>query len=143
MFALTQRDAQASNVVVEGMIILPGYTTRALFDPGTTHSFISNAFVNKLDKFFKLLLIQLIISAPLWTKIIARTIYEDCEITVRGVRTRVDLIKLGEIKFNIIFEMDWLSTYRASVECYEKKVTLRVDRVLEFTIEGVQDVHGA
>ena len=143
MFALTQRDVQTSNATVEGMITLSGYTARALFDPRATHSFISNAFANKLDKSPKSLQIQLIISAPLGTEIVARTIYKDCKIIVGGVRTRVDIIKLGEMEFDIILGIDWLSTYQASVDCSEKKVTLRVDGIPEFTIEGVQDVHGA
>jgi len=53
---------------------------------------------------------------------VARTKYGECEIIVGGVKTIVNLIKLGEIEFDIILGMDWLSTYRASVDCYEKKV---------------------
>ena len=70
---------------------------------------------------------------------VARTKYEECEIIVGGVNTLVDVTKLGEIKFDIILEMDWLSTHRASVDCYEKKVMLRMDGIPEFTIEGIHN----
>jgi len=33
----------------------------------------------------------------------------------------------------------WLSIYLASVDCYEKKVTLRIDEISEFTIRRIHD----
>jgi len=66
-----------------------------------------------LDKSPESLQIQLIISTPLGTEMVARTKYGECEITVEGVKTIIDLIKLGEIEFDIILGMDWLSTYKA------------------------------
>ena len=66
---------------------------------------------------------------------VARTKYGECEIIVGGVKTIIDLIKLGEMEFDIILGMDWLFTYQTPVDCYEKKVTLRVDGIPKFTIE--------
>ena len=43
------------------------------------------------------------------------------------------------MEFDVILGMDWLSTYRASVDCYEKKVTLRTDGIPEFIIERSTD----
>ena len=54
IFALNPQDAKASNIVVEGIVSLAGHTTRALFDPGTAHSFISNAFAPKLNQILNL-----------------------------------------------------------------------------------------
>jgi len=58
------------------MITLSEYTARTSFDPGATHSFMFNTFANKLDKSPELLRIQLIISTPLGTEVVARTKYE-------------------------------------------------------------------
>ena len=44
---LTHHEAMTSNVVVEDMISI---SARTLFDPGVTHSFISNAFAYKLNQ---------------------------------------------------------------------------------------------
>ena len=52
-FALTHREAMASNVVVEGMIFISGHIAHALFDPGATHSFVSSAFAYKLNQVSK------------------------------------------------------------------------------------------
>ena len=53
----------------------------------------------------------------------------------------MDLIELKEMEFDIILGMNWLSTYRVSVDYYEKKVTFKIDEVSEFTIEGIHDGH--
>jgi len=50
VFALTQQDARTSNAVVEGMIPLAGHNARALFDPGATHSFVSDTLAFKLNQ---------------------------------------------------------------------------------------------
>ena len=70
-----------------------------------TH-FFSNVFANKLDKSPESLPIQLIISTPLEIEMIARTKYRECEIIVGGFKIIVDLIKLGEIEFDIILGKD-------------------------------------
>jgi len=46
----THQKAMVSNAVVEDMIAISGHIARALFDPGATHSFISNAFSYKLNQ---------------------------------------------------------------------------------------------
>jgi len=37
--------------------------------------------------------------------------------------------------------MDWLSAYRAFVDCYQKLLIFKIDGISEFTIEGTQDEH--
>jgi len=49
-FALTHREAMASNAAVEDIISILGHIAHALFDPGATHSFISSAFAYKLNQ---------------------------------------------------------------------------------------------
>jgi len=71
MNALNQQEARASNAVVEGIICIMGHTTRVLFDPGATHSFVSATFASKLEKESAPMKFQFIISTPLGTKLIA------------------------------------------------------------------------
>jgi len=89
-----------------------------LFDSGATHSFASNAFAYKLNKNHELLSSQLIISTPLGVEIISSMYYKGCEIKIREIRTLVDLRKLGEMEYDVILGMDWLSTYQAQVNCH-------------------------
>ena len=48
VFTLTSQDAQASNAMVAGTILVCYCDARVLFDPGATHSFISSVFALKV-----------------------------------------------------------------------------------------------
>jgi len=141
VFSVSQHEARTSNAVVAGIITLSGHVARTLFDPGATHSFVSNAFAGKLDRTPQPLNFQLVISTPVGAEVIASAKYKGCEIIIGGVKTLVDLIKLGEMESDIILGMDLFSEYRAIVDCYQKKVSFKIDGIPEFTIEGTQEEH--
>ena len=61
MNALTQQEARASSIVLEGIICIMGHIARLFFDPGAIHSFISAAFASKLNNEPETLEFQLII----------------------------------------------------------------------------------
>jgi len=96
----------ASNAVAEGMISISGHITHALFDPGATHTFISSAFAYKLNQTPEPLRFQLVVSTPIGVKVITRTKYANCEVLIGETKIFIDLIKLGEMKFNVILGMD-------------------------------------
>jgi len=48
------------------------------------------------------------------------------------VKTLTDLIKPGEMEFDVILEIDWLSNYRAHVDCRGKRIFFKMDGILEF-----------
>ncbi|WRX23329.1 zinc finger protein [Theobroma cacao] len=50
VFALTQQEAQTSNVVVSSILSVCNMNARVLFDPGATHSFISPCFASRLGR---------------------------------------------------------------------------------------------
>ena len=45
-----------------------------------------------------------------------------------------NVIPLGMYDFDVILGMDWLSTHRASVNCFSKKIVFRKPGYLEFEI---------
>ena len=102
MNALTQQEARASNAMVEGITCIMRYTARVLFDPGTTHSFVSAAFASKLKKKAEPFESQLIISTPLGAKMTANKCYKKCEIMIREVKMWADLIRLGSMEYDAI-----------------------------------------
>ena len=53
MFALTQQEEDASNAVVEGIILLYNSWARILLDPSATHSFIRIAYALNLGLSFE------------------------------------------------------------------------------------------
>ena len=55
VYALTIEDAQATDTVVVGILPLFSAHAKVLFDPDSTHSFVSCAFAKNHDKSPKLL----------------------------------------------------------------------------------------
>ncbi|XP_070020566.1 uncharacterized protein [Nicotiana sylvestris] len=51
-------------------------------------------------------------------------IYWSCVVTFYGYETRVDLLLLDMIDFEVILGMDWLSPYHANLDFHAKTVTL-------------------
>jgi hypothetical protein len=50
VFHLTQEEVRAASDVVASTLLLNDFNVHVLFDPGTTHSFISKRIVTKLRK---------------------------------------------------------------------------------------------
>ena len=48
MFTLTPQDAQASNAVVAGTLLVYYLDARILFDPGASNSFVSPSFASRM-----------------------------------------------------------------------------------------------
>ena len=48
---------------------------------------------------------------------------------------KANLIPLEMWNFDVIFGMDWLSTHKASIDCFTKKVVFRKSRFLELEFE--------
>lgn len=106
---------------------------KVLFDSGSTRSFISESFVNRLkcDKKTLNKVTDVVIANQ--EKVPVSQYHHKCEIDVSGHKFSADLIlfKLGE--FDIILGMDWLGENSAQIDCKSKKVYLRAkngERVL-------------
>jgi len=52
---------------------------------------------------------------------------------------QVDLVKLGEMEYDVILGMDWLSTHHACVDYHQKRVTFKMEGIPEFTFVGMKD----
>ena len=63
-------------------------------------------------------------STPLGSKIVVDTICRGCEVQIRNARLLADLIVLELEDLDVILGMDWLSKYRAVVNCFTKEVVL-------------------
>ena len=64
---------------------------------------------------------QLVVSTPLGAELTTSVYYKECEIIIAKMRTQANLIKLGEMEYDIILGMNWLSTYCAQVDCHRRK----------------------
>ena len=64
VFVLTEQDAQAAPDVVSGTLNVCSKAAHVLFDSGSSHSFVSLAFVDMLHMSPKLLDCELWVSTP-------------------------------------------------------------------------------
>ena len=77
---------------------------------------------------------------PLGEQILCNTIFEGYEILIDGMVLKANLILLEMYDFDIILGMDWLSTHRASVDCFTKKVVFQKPRFLELKFVGDRSI---
>jgi len=55
----------------------------------------------------------------------ANDMYVGVGVSLAGYETKIDLIPLELQDFDIILGIDWLSKYKALIDCYEKTVTFQ------------------
>ncbi|XP_070013102.1 uncharacterized protein [Nicotiana sylvestris] len=51
-------------------------------------------------------------------------VHLSCVVVIRGLKTRVGLLLLNMVDFDVILGMDWLSTYHAILDYHAKTMTL-------------------
>ncbi|WP_193450540.1 hypothetical protein, partial [Streptomyces plicatus] len=65
IYAVNRADAEAQGGVVEGILPICGFQARVLFDPGSTHSFISHKHAKLVDMHARELDFILTIATPI------------------------------------------------------------------------------
>jgi hypothetical protein len=107
------------------MYISDMFTGLILFDSGATYSFISARFMSE-HKIPSSLLEEIIyVEKPLESKS-AQLIFNSCPIEIGGWKFKANLIVLEMQEFDVILGMDWLHQNKATIDCHEKSVTLRL-----------------
>ncbi|GFZ12689.1 hypothetical protein Acr_23g0010740 [Actinidia rufa] len=136
-FALVPRNTPASTLVVSGMLPICGQPAHILMDSGSTHSFVSNSFERYLNTSPVPLEYELSVSLPSGDTMLCDRVYNSCEIRINDVPMYVDLISLEMHSFDIILGMDWLSSYRALIDCVLKRVVFHSFAHSGLIFEGV------
>ena len=67
---------------------------------------------------------------------IINKILRDCCVMIGYRDMTVDLVLLDLQDFDVILGMDWLASYHASVDYFEKKVTFSIPSQPKFSFEG-------
>ena len=94
-----------------------------LINSGATHSSVSIPFGMKLARPSSTLPYDLSISTPMGETVRVRVCYADCELSLDGKTFLATLIPLPMVEFDVILGMDFLSSYRARIDCLRKEVT--------------------
>jgi hypothetical protein len=136
-------EAQEAPDVVIGMFLINDTSTVVLFDSGTSHSFISAAYVGKHNLPLALLRCQMIVSS-LGGDMPARQLCLKVNIKIRGVDFVANLIVLESEGIDVIPGMDWLSKYKVLNDCAKKsiKMTTPEGKEMEFIVEPVVTAKG-
>ncbi|XP_070026702.1 uncharacterized protein [Nicotiana sylvestris] len=117
-------EAEASDAVITGTVLVCDRDTSVLFDPGSTYSYVSSYFAQCLVMPSDALGIHVYVSTPVGDSIMVDRVHRSCVIVIGGLETCVDLLLLDMVDFDIILGMDWLSPYHAILDCHAKTVTL-------------------
>ncbi|GFS33112.1 hypothetical protein Acr_00g0026380 [Actinidia rufa] len=132
-----QRQGRATTSVVSGILPICGQPTRILMDSGSTHSFVSNFLEYYLTTSSVPLEYKLLVSLPSGDSMLCDRVYNSCEIHVNDVSLYVNLIPLEMHGFDVILGMDWLSSYRALIDCELKRVVFHSFAHSGLIFEGV------
>ncbi|KAL8133741.1 hypothetical protein AgCh_008979 [Apium graveolens] len=120
-FKMTQKSPVHDYDVVAGMLTLNSVPVNVLFDSGASKSFISMNCVNKMRLMLEDLDEPLTIEVANKDKVPVKQFCPSCFLEISGYMFHVDLIPFELGDFDVILGMDWLSRYRANIDCKKKR----------------------
>ena len=116
-FALTPIEAED-----DAMILVYNTWVCVLFDIGATHSFISISCVNALGLKMERVENLLLIESSMGTNSRVDRICKECIITLADKALKVDLRVLDMTGYDVILGMDWLTVYKAFIDCHRRRI---------------------
>ncbi|KAL0534025.1 hypothetical protein IC582_028302 [Cucumis melo] len=136
VFATNRTEAEKAGTVVTGTLPVLGHYALVLFDSGSSHSFISSAFVSHARLEVEPLHHVLLVSTPSGECMLSREKVKACQIEIAGHVIEVTLIVLDMLDFDVILGMDWLAANHASIDCSRKEVTFNPPSMASFKFKG-------
>ncbi|XP_073049511.1 uncharacterized protein [Primulina eburnea] len=116
IFAMNKEGPNPDSSVISGTILISGKAAITLIDTGATHSFMSEIFfrsLNVVPSYETLHYSILLLSGyELWPS----TSLKGCTVQVNEKIYYADLIIILMVAFDVIFGMDWLSSYFAVID---------------------------
>ena len=135
-YAIVPGDPRNDEGVIAGRIFIHDIPTYALFDSGSTHSFVSHQHSTKIPIKPESLGYELLVAQPMSKDVVCSTTYRNCEAEMGGAPSSIDLIPLNIAHFDVIIGMDWLSKTNAKIDCAKKTITFVESKGKEFQLEG-------
>ena len=107
------------NAVIFGTIVIQTTTATVLYDPRTTHSFISAQFATKYGIFKCPLRSRMTISAP-ERKMLVNYICPNVSVNINGIDFLADLIVIESMGKDVILGKNWLQRTKAVIQHLRK-----------------------
>ncbi|KAL0544210.1 hypothetical protein IC582_019323 [Cucumis melo] len=136
VFATNKIEAESTGTVVTGTLPVLGHYALVLFDSGSSHSFISSAFVVYARLEVEPLHHVLSVSTPSGEYMLSKEKVKGCQIEITGHVIEVTLLVLDMLDFNVILGMDWLAANHASIDCFRKEVAFNSPSMTSFKFKG-------
>ncbi|KAL0539426.1 hypothetical protein IC582_023638 [Cucumis melo] len=136
VFTTNRTEAEKAGTVVTGTLPVLGHYALVLFDSGSSHSFISSAFVSHARLEVEPLHHVLSVSTPSGECMLSKEKVKACQIEIAGHVIEVTLIVLDMLDFDVILGMDWLAANHASIDCLRKEVTFNPPSLASFKFKG-------
>ncbi|XP_073031216.1 uncharacterized protein [Primulina eburnea] len=129
IFSMTKEGANPDASVISGNIFILGKEALTLIDTGATHSFISEEFMHTISVEPTVVSVQFNIVLPSGEEIWTNSIIKACPVLMGSRLLYADLIVISMVAFDVILGMDWLSAYRAVIDCVSKTVKFLADDI--------------
>ncbi|KAL0539905.1 hypothetical protein IC582_024126 [Cucumis melo] len=136
VFATNKTEAERVGIVVTGMLPVLGHYALVLFDYGSSHSFISSAFVLHARLEVEPLHHVLSLFTPSRENMLSKEKVKACLIEIAGHMIEVTLLVLDTHDFDVILGMDWLAANHASIDCSHKDVAFNPPLMASFKFKG-------
>ncbi|XP_074283649.1 uncharacterized protein LOC141608186 [Silene latifolia] len=135
LFMMGKEAAEEDAHVVTGTFLVNSEPTFVLFDSGATHSFISSKHARtvNLKEYDE---IKDLVDIPSGDSIPCSRVYRDVLVKIREAIFLTSLIEFPLGGFEVILGMDWLSKYKAFIDCHQKKVTLSGPKGIKVSYKG-------
>ncbi|GFY95611.1 hypothetical protein Acr_10g0009960 [Actinidia rufa] len=118
-----QQEQQLDTSVVRGTLLMFNSWARVLIDTGASHSFIASSFASALGLEIEVLDSVLMLDTPVGGRSTLKRVCRSCEIEIADRRFVFDFVVLDMTSFDVILGMDWLTGYRAMIDCDRHRVT--------------------
>ncbi|KAF5933551.1 hypothetical protein HYC85_029722 [Camellia sinensis] len=124
VYAVTAQDLVLAPSIVRGTFLFCNSVASVLIDTGASHSFVSAAFASVLELELAQLASPICVVSPISGELILKQGVRGCDIEVADHRLPFPFVVMPMKGFDVILGMDWLSSYRAVIDCYRQRVTL-------------------
>lgn len=121
---------------MEGTFLSFNIWVKIIFDFGATHSLVSTKLLHLLDLECQPQDSLLNVEQPVERILDLGIVCRDCEIDMGNHRLVTDLIVMDVTHYDVILGIDWLSSFCAIINCYNKNVRLIFLMEKNFTFLG-------
>src|SRR3954470_10997455 len=123
MNQISVEDTTATSDVILGTLSVNHVPASILFDPGASHSFMSESYALRHEFPFEEMFSPMVIQTP-GSKWQTNRVSHGNQITIEGLVFLASLIALKSSDIDVILGMDWLSRQNAYLDCRAKSVKL-------------------